>query len=137
MTCSTPSVLPTTSLVHRLREATGISLALCRQCGVCTAACPEAGDMDLQPCRMVRLAQAGFGGFDRRVLGSEAIWLCTGCSACSQKCPLQVDLPRVMAFFRQESACLGLVHPEAPPRSTPPVSFGGTWQKPAQQTVLG
>lgn len=109
-----------TRLVHRLREAMGVTLAFCDQCGTCTAVCPASGAMDLTPSRLVRLVQAGFEGFDRRVLASQAIWLCTGCDACARRCPQQVDLPKAMAFFQHEAECLGLVRPQAGA-----VHFGG------------
>lgn len=118
-----PSALRSgTSLVHRLREATGVTLAFCDQCGACTAACPSSEAMDLTPCRLVRLVQTGFEGFDRRVLASEAIWLCTGCDACARRCPQQVDLPKAMAFLQQEAERLGLARPQAGA-----VHFGGRW----------
>lgn len=128
---------PGSSLVHRLREATGISLSRCDQCGTCSAACPTAGVMDLPPCRLVRLAQTGFGGFDRRVLASEAIWRCTGCEICARRCPQQVDLPGAMAFFRMEAERLGL----APAREEVPAAgalhFEGRWSRTGSGTPVG
>jgi len=85
--------------------------------------------MDLPPCRLVRLAQTGFGGFDRRVLASEAIWRCTGCGTCARRCPQQVDLPGAMVFFRTEAERLGL----APAREEVPAAgafqFEGRWSR--------
>lgn len=116
------------SLVHRLRDATGVSLAFCDQCGTCTSACPSAAVMDLPPCRLVRLAQTGFEGFDRRVLASEAIWHCTDCEICAKRCPQDVDLPRAMAFFRTEAERLGLARaPEAVGAAV--IHFEGRWSK--------
>jgi len=124
-----------TSLVHRLREATGVSLALCGQCGACTAVCPATGVMDLAPCRLVRLAQTGFAGFDRRVLASRTIWRCTGCQACARHCPNDLDLPRAMAFFRWEAERLGWAsaHGETPM----PIHFDGRWSKQTHATSVG
>ena len=125
---------PGSSLVHRLREATGISLAYCDQCGVCSAVCPAVESMDLPPCRLVRLAQTGFEGFDRRVLASGAIWRCSDCQVCARRCPQQVDLPRAMAFFRMEAERLGL----APDREAAPVviHFEGRWSRTGSGTPV-
>ena len=107
MTSRTAPPNPVTSLFHRLRASTGVSLALCDQCGACSEVCPVAGGMDLPPSRLLRLAQMGFGGFDRRVLTSQAIWRCTGCNLCARHCPHGLDLPRAVTFFRWESERLG------------------------------
>ncbi len=134
MSSSTPTAPRSgSSLVHRLREATGVSLAFCDQCGTCTSVCPSTGAMDLPPCRLVRLAQTGFEGFDRRVLASEAIWQCTGCDLCAKRCPQEVDLPRAMAFFRSEAERLGLAraHPAVV------IHFEGRWSKTQVQTPVG
>ncbi len=127
---------PGSSLVHRLREATGISLAYCDQCGTCSVVCPAAADMDLPPCRLVRLAQTGFEGFDRRVLGSEAIWCCSDCRACAQRCPQQVDLPRAMAFFRAEAERLGLAPAREAAREPVVIHFEGRWSRPGSGTPV-
>ncbi|HEX9011012.1 MAG TPA: 4Fe-4S dicluster domain-containing protein [Holophagaceae bacterium] len=123
------------SLVHRLREATGVALAFCDQCGTCTSVCPSTEAMDLPPCRLVRLAQTGFEGFDRRVLASEAIWQCTGCELCAKRCPQDVDLPKAMAFFRAEAERLGLVRAHGAVAAT--IHFEGRWSKTEARTPVG
>ena len=125
------------SLVHRLRKATGVTLAFCDQCGACTAVCPSAQDMDLAPCRLVRLAQTGFEGFDRRVLASEAIWRCTGCDACARRCPQSVDLPEAMAFFQREAERLGLARPQAGVPAAAAIHFGGRWSRSGAPIPVG
>ena len=130
MTQTLPSLPSTeTSLVHRLRAATGVSLAHCDQCGACSGACPSVAEMDLTPCRLVRLAQTGFVGFDLRVLTSKAIWRCTGCKACLHVCPHEVDLSLAMAFFRSEAERLGLVPHGGETPAAGPIHFGGPWPK--------
>ena len=130
MTQILPSHLSSeTSLVHRLRAATGVTLALCDQCGACSGACPCVLDMDLTPCRLVRLAQTGFVGFDLRVLTSETIWQCTGCKACVHHCPHEVDLSLAMAFFRSEAERLGLATRRRETPAAGPIHFEGRWSK--------
>ena len=126
-----------TSLVHRLREATQVSLSNCDQCGNCSMACPKVALMDIPPCRLIRLAQTGFEGFDRRVLSSEAIWSCKECEICALKCPHDVDLPRVMAFFRWEAERLGWAQAPGEASAGASIHFGGRWSKIDRSTSFG
>ncbi len=101
------------SLARRLREATGLSVADCYQCGKCSAGCPLATEMDYPPNQILRMLQLEMEGFDRKVLSSLSIWLCLTCQTCLARCPKEVDLPRVMDFLREESLRLGLVNRKA------------------------
>lgn len=80
----------------------------CYQCGKCTAGCPVADRMDLMPNQIVRLAQLNELP---AMTGSQAIWLCVSCQACSQRCPKSVDVAGVMDAARQLSAQRDEVHP--------------------------
>ena len=101
------------TLAGRIESATGVKLARCYQCGKCAAGCPVADQMDLPPCQSLRLLQFGFPDLDKKVLQSEAIWLCLTCETCHTRCPQEVDIPKVMDFLRQESVRLNLAHPKS------------------------
>lgn len=84
-------------LWERLLELTGGDIALCYQCGECTAACPW-GLVRKQglPVRLVlRQAQLGIEN-----TGAE-LWLCTTCGQCQATCPRGVDIPAVFRALRQ------------------------------------
>ncbi|MFN3421122.1 MAG: 4Fe-4S dicluster domain-containing protein [Armatimonadota bacterium] len=70
----------------------------CYQCGKCTAGCPVAFAMDIEPSRVMRLVQLGQG---ERVLKSKAIWLCVGCQTCTTRCPQEIDIAKVMDTLRE------------------------------------
>lgn len=70
----------------------------CYQCGKCTAGCPVAFAMDIEPSRVMRLVQLGQG---ERVLRSRAIWLCVGCQTCTTRCPQEIDPAKVMDTLRE------------------------------------
>ncbi len=70
----------------------------CYQCGKCTAGCPVAFAMDIDPARIMRLVQLGQ---KERVLNSKAIWLCVGCQTCTTRCPQEIDTARVMDALRE------------------------------------
>lgn len=78
----------------------------CYQCGKCTAGCPVAFAMDIEPSRVMRLVQLGQG---ERVLKSKAIWLCVGCQTCTARCPQEIDTAKVMDTLRGMALERGLV----------------------------
>ncbi len=101
------------SLAGRIQEATGESVAMCYQCGKCSAGCPLASEMDAPPSQILRLLQLGMPEMDERALSSHSIWLCLTCEMCYARCPKEVDLPKVMEFLREESYRRGMVNPKA------------------------
>ncbi len=81
-----------------IEEICGENVLQCYQCGECTAGCPAAFAMDLQPNQIMRMAQ---NGLKEDVLESSAIWLCAGCETCATRCPKDVALSKVMDACRQ------------------------------------
>jgi len=76
----------------------GKNLFYCFQCGTCTATCDVAEMMDIVPHKLIRMAILGMR---ERVLSSKAIWVCTTCFLCSEKCPQKVD--PTQAFFAMKN----------------------------------
>ncbi len=73
------------------------NLALCYQCGNCTAGCPVSFAYDYTVNQIMRLVQAGR---KREALSSHAIWLCASCETCTTRCPNDIDVARVMDALR-------------------------------------
>ncbi len=42
-----------------------------------------------------------------------SIWLCVSCEMCLQRCPMEIDIPRLMDFLRQKSIKEKKQHPKA------------------------
>lgn len=81
-------------LIERTRGA----VALCYQCGVCTAACPWGmvrGQKPLSVRSLLRQAQLGLTD------GDEALWLCTACGQCEAYCPRGVPVAEVFQSLRE------------------------------------
>ena len=101
--------LPTLS--RSIREATGVDVARCYQCGKCTAGCPMAKFMDLTTSQVMRLCQIDDPKALDRLLSSDAIWACAGCLTCTQRCPKELDPAAVMDVLREMSSRQGKVSP--------------------------
>jgi heterodisulfide reductase subunit C len=85
-------------LVRRIEEISGQDLLACYQCGACSAGCPVAFAMDVQPSQVIRLVQLGQV---EEALESETIWFCAACQTCYARCPKGVDLSRIMEALRE------------------------------------
>ena len=90
--------------IAEVEEISGQSLALCGQCGKCSAGCPAADTMDLLPNQLIRALQLGI----EEALHCRTIWLCASCLACTARCPNGLDLARLMEAARLVSVRRGL-----------------------------
>ena len=105
--------LNTDSLAGWVHQKSGISVQRCYQCGKCSAGCPAANDMDFSPSVLLRFLQTQNNDNDKKVLSSYTIWLCLSCQTCVTRCPMEVDLPKVMDLLRAEAVKRRTVHPRA------------------------
>ena len=87
-------------LSRKIAAAAGVTLSDCYQCGKCSAGCPMAAAMDVQPRQIVRLLQLGMAD---DLLKSRAIWLCATCHMCADRCPNSIDLPALIEQARYEA----------------------------------
>ena len=85
------------AFTREVEERSGQDISTCYQCGNCTAGCPAAFVYDRQVNQIMRGVQLGL---KEQVLKSNAVWFCLGCSMCSQRCPNNIDVARVMETLR-------------------------------------
>lgn len=90
-----------------------VNSARCYQCGKCSAGCPLAEDMDITSSTVMRMLQTEDPDTDLELLRSKAIWLCASCEMCISRCPMQIDIPKVMDYLRQKSIEKGVQNKEA------------------------
>jgi heterodisulfide reductase subunit C len=83
--------------IRKVSELSGQNVGLCFQCGTCSAACPNADDVDLLPRQLMRRAQLGL---EDDVVGAKTPWICASCLNCTARCPRGIDLARVMEAIR-------------------------------------
>lgn len=84
------------ALWEKLVELTHGDVALCYQCGVCTATCPWGlvRDQIVSVRTFMRKAQLGLRD------GNEGLWLCTTCAQCEAYCPRGVSITDVFRGLR-------------------------------------
>ncbi|MBD3187069.1 hypothetical protein GF325_09595 [Candidatus Bathyarchaeota archaeon] len=89
----------------------GKSLLNCIQCGVCSSGCTVSEWMDLQPHLVVSSLLLGM---KERILSSRAIWMCSICHRCTERCPKSVDYSFLLTLLRN----LAIEEGHAPPEYT-------------------
>jgi heterodisulfide reductase subunit C2 len=92
-----------TELGAELLEQSDVKVTRCYQCGKCTAGCPLALEMDYPPSMVMRMLQTGRPELEEKVLRSFTIWVCLTCEMCFARCPMSIDIPKMMDQLRQKS----------------------------------
>jgi heterodisulfide reductase subunit C len=88
----------------------GRTLPYCYQCGTCSSSCPVAGEMDIKPHEMVELIKMGR---KEALAQSKAIWQCSTCYMCTERCPQGVQLTSIILNLRDIAMREGVLIPEA------------------------
>ena len=93
-------IIPSRDLADLLVEAGAQDPSLCYQCNKCSSGCPTGTAMSLPPSKMMRLAQLGMKD---RLLQDPSIWRCLGCDSCTQHCPYNVSVRKLVELMRQSA----------------------------------
>lgn len=91
------------TLADLVEDKTGVSSNHCYQCGKCSAGCPMATEMEYPPSVVMRMLQTGDKELAEKILTSNTIWFCLTCEMCYGRCPMEIDIPKIMDFLRGES----------------------------------
>jgi heterodisulfide reductase subunit C len=107
------SHLTISSLNNEVLENTGVNVSQCYQCGKCSAGCPLSGEMDFTPSYLIRMLQTRDPELEEKVLRSFTIWVCLTCEMCYSRCPMDIDIPKMMDFLREKSLKERKTNPKA------------------------
>ena len=107
-----------TNKVSDLQSHTGVEVMRCYQCGKCTAGCVLASEMNYPPSYLMRLLQTGTKPNLDKVLSSNSIWLCLNCENCLGRCPMEIDIPKMMDYLGRKQSkkinCILIPNPLLP-----------------------
>ena len=87
----------------------GERVITCYQCGTCSGSCPTATAMDYTPRALLHMIRLGM---EKRVLHSRAIWLCTSCYLCTERCPREIKITDALISLRSLAIDRDLQVPE-------------------------
>jgi Fe-S oxidoreductase len=87
-----------TELSKLIRKECGENVYLCYQCERCSSGCPTVPAMQFRPAQMMRLAQFGL---EDTLATDASIWRCVGCDNCTQHCPHNLSVRRLVETMRQ------------------------------------
>ena len=96
-----------------MKQNTGVDVLKCYQCGKCSAGCPLTSEMDYAPSYLMRMLQTCDPSLEEKVLGSLTIWLCLSCEMCYSRCPMSIEIPKVMDFLREKAVTEKKTNPKA------------------------
>ena len=75
----------------------GANVLECYQCGKCVSTCPVSQYMDFPPREIMQMIKLGL---KEECYMANSHWFCLTCSACSGRCPREIDIPAVMEAVR-------------------------------------
>lgn len=85
------------NLADELQDLCGVNVYDCYQCGKCSAGCTVSEFIQESPTRVIRLIQLNQ---KEAVFQSTTPYLCATCNTCSSRCPMEIDVAKLMESIR-------------------------------------
>jgi heterodisulfide reductase subunit C2 len=85
------------TFLEAVNKNSGENVLECYQCGKCVSTCPVSNFMDFPPREIMQMIKLGL---KEETFMANSTWFCLTCSACSGRCPREIDIPRVMETIR-------------------------------------
>jgi len=91
------------------RAVGAMNAEVCDQCGKCSSSCPVTKEIDgFNPRQMI--GKVALGKIDELLRG-EAIWTCTTCLKCRERCPEEISPYDVILILRNLAYRAGYSYP--------------------------
>lgn len=92
------------------RAVGGMNAEVCDQCGKCSSACPVSKEIEgFNPRQMIGKVALGK---NEELLRGEAIWTCTTCLKCRERCPEEISPYDVILILRNLAYRAGYNYPK-------------------------
>jgi heterodisulfide reductase subunit C len=85
------------TFLEAVNKKSGANVLDCYQCGKCVGTCPVSQYMDFPPREIMQMIKLGLRNESYM---ANSHWFCLTCSACSGRCPREIDIPAVMEAVR-------------------------------------
>jgi len=82
------------------------SVEHCFQCGTCTGGCPSGRRT---PYRVRQLVRKCLMGLKDEVISDDALWMCTTCYTCQERCPREIKIVEIVKMARNVAALNGFM----------------------------
>jgi len=92
----------------KVLKAAGLDVLSCMHCGTCTGSCPSGRHTGLNTRRLIRDARKNRAA----VLSDDALWLCTTCYTCQERCPRGIPITDAILELRRLAVREGFMLPE-------------------------
>lgn len=92
----------------KVLKAAGLDVLSCMHCGTCTGSCPSGRHTGLNTRRIIRDARKNRA----TVLSDDALWLCTTCYTCQERCPRGIPITDAILELRRLAVREGFMLPE-------------------------
>lgn len=93
----TLSYIGKNTFLEAVNKKSGANVLECYQCGKCVSTCPVSQYMDFPPREIMQRIKLGM---KKEILMANSTWFCLTCSACSGRCPREIEIPAVMEAIR-------------------------------------
>ncbi|MCX6246444.1 MAG: 4Fe-4S dicluster domain-containing protein [Bacteroidetes bacterium] len=93
----TLGLLEKNTFLEAVNKKSGANVLECYQCGKCVSTCPVSSYMDFPPREIMQMIKLGL---KEESYMANSMWFCLTCSACSGRCPREIDIPAVMEAIR-------------------------------------
>lgn len=84
------------------------SVEICFQCGTCSGGCPSGRRT---PYRVRQLVRKCLMGLKDEVISDDALWMCTTCYTCQERCPREIKIVEIVKMARNVAAQSGFMAP--------------------------